>query len=165
MLDGLNCTIVREDFIIDGDAGIGDNMIDFSGTCHGGRCAEEVDLIIPVRDVAADEFDACKVVSIYKYAYAWILGLPRQFRCELFSLLSVHVPDTDVHTGRDLISIHSLERDQIFPYPAACRARTYALPRPSAPPVTMAVFPDRSLVSTLTSQLTFFGVYDIVGCA
>lgn len=52
-----------------------------------------------------------------------------------------------------------------YSYPAACKARTYALPRPSAPPVTMAVFPDSALVSTLTSQSTFEGVYDIVLCA
>jgi hypothetical protein len=52
-----SCTVVGEYFIIDGDASIGNNMIDGARRCHGGRCAEEIDLIIPVSNVAADEFD------------------------------------------------------------------------------------------------------------
>lgn len=51
-------TIVREYFVINGDASIGDNMVDGTKGCHRGRCAKEVDLIVPARDVATDEFDA-----------------------------------------------------------------------------------------------------------
>ena len=51
-------------------------MIDGPRGCHRGGCAEEIDLIVPVRDVAADEFNACGVVSIHQYAHFWILDLP-----------------------------------------------------------------------------------------
>ena len=52
------CTVVREYFVIDGNSSIGDNMIDGARGCHRGRCAEEIDLVVPVHNVAADEFDA-----------------------------------------------------------------------------------------------------------
>lgn len=60
------CTIVREYFVIDGNASICDNVIDGTKWCHGGRYAEEIDLVVPVRDVASDEFDAWKVVSTHQ---------------------------------------------------------------------------------------------------
>jgi hypothetical protein len=80
-------------------------MIDGTRRYHGGRCAEEIDLIVPIRDIAANEFDACEIISMHEYTNIGMLGLPRQFGRELLSLLGVHVADTDVHSNQDFVSI------------------------------------------------------------
>lgn len=49
-------TFVRKDFVFDGDASVRDDVVDGVGGCHRGCCAEELDLVVPVGDIAVYEF-------------------------------------------------------------------------------------------------------------
>lgn len=88
-------------------------MIDGTRGCHGGRCVEEIDLVVPICNVTVDELDAYEFISMHEYTSFRMLDLPRQFGCEPFSLLGVHVADTDVHSDHDFVSIRPKERDRL----------------------------------------------------